>query len=256
MFNSLCSDTYMKYLIILLMSFINCIQANAENFPDLRIVATEHNLLQYRIDDEAKGPTAEITKALLSAIDQKAIIEFMPWARAFELTLKRPNTLILSMIRTPEREKQFHWIGVVSELSRVFISLKSKPENLISSDAQAKEKIIAITRGSDSFTELINRGFSEDKNLYVVTSIEKGYELLLSGKVDLIYYDPNAIRDYIRSNKLENEVVFNPIKLINRRASYLALSLNSDKKLVELLKSAMAEYQKTEEYRYWLMKKG
>ena len=246
----------MKLLIVLFINFVSCSLVMAQNYADLRVVATEHKLLQYSVNNKAQGPTAEIAKALLLAIEHQPSIAFMPWARAFELASKRPNTLILSMIRTPEREQNFHWIGIVSELSRVFISLKSRPENLVNTDLQAKEKLIAVARGSDSYTELKKRGFSQAKNLYVVTDIEKAFQLLLSRKVDLIYYDPNAIKEYIQSSNKDIKVAFNPIVAANRRASYLALSLNSDKKLVELLKSAMAEYQKTDEYRYWLMKKG
>lgn len=242
-------------LVLLIITTSVCCQAKANNELNFRIVAAESQLLQYNDDGVAKGPTAEITHALLKSLSKTTKIEFMPWPRAFDIASKRANTLVLSLIRTPEREKQFHWIGIVSELSRVFISLDSKPENLITNDNEVKNKVIAVARNSNSYHELVAKGFKD--NLYLVTELETTFKLLLNGRVDLIYHDPHAIKRYIELNNLKLvNINFRPISSTNRRASYLALSVNSDEGLVKSLKTAMKQYQKTKEYLYFLMKKG
>jgi len=242
-------------IFILTVVTVFCCQTKASNESNLRIVAAENQLLQYNDDGVAKGPTADITQALLEELSRTEKIEFMPWPRAFDIASKRANTLILSIIRTPEREKQFHWIGIVSELSRVFISLESEPKNLITTDSEVENKVIAVTRNSNSYHELVARGFKD--NLYVVTKPETSFKLLIGGKVDLVYHDPNAIRRYIELNNINSvKINFKPISPTNRRASYLALNINSDENLVKQFKTAMEKFQKTQEYLYLLMKKG
>jgi len=246
----------MQYKIFFFILSILAFQAKGEDDRLLRIVAAEHQLLQYNDNGVARGPTAEITKALLKELSLTTKIEFMPWPRAFDLTSKRANTLILSMIRTPERENNFHWIGIVSELSRVFISLESRPENLITKDSDIKNKVIGVTRNSNSYHELVAKGLKD--NLYIVTEPETAFKLLIGGKVDLVYHDPNAIRKYIelKNNEKPVKVIYNPVVSANRRASYLALNIDTDEELVKSFKAAMEKYQNTKEYLYLLMKKG
>ncbi|MCJ8321197.1 MAG: transporter substrate-binding domain-containing protein [Colwellia sp.] len=240
------------FLIIIISLF--CFFAKAGDVNNLRIVAAERQLLHYIENGKAKGPTAEITNALLKELSLTTKIDFMPWPRAFDLASKRANTLILSIIRTPERENDFHWIGIVSELSRVFISLEAKPENLITTDSDIENKVIGVTRNSNSYHELVSKGFKD--NLYIVTKPETAFKLLISGKVDLVYHDPNAIKKYIELHKNKTvKVIYSPVVSANRRASYLALSINSDELLVKSFKEAMNKYQKTKEYRHLLMKK-
>jgi len=239
-------------LILVLFSF----QTKATPETTLRIVANEHPLLQYEKEGKIKGPSALILKSMLNKANISANVEFMPWPRAYDIAEKRPNTIILSMIRTPEREEKFHWLGIVSKLARVFISLKGNADSNIISESYAKNKLVAVTRNSNSYNELIARGFSESKNLYVVASAHDAFKLLISGRVDLVYNDPNAVREYLLSENIKQQIHFSTISPVNRRDSYIAMNINSNNDLVEKLKLAMSEFQKTKRYIYLLNKKG
>lgn len=116
---------------ILFLFFIQPLFSFAQDSKsaDLQVVAFSNPLLQYQENGENKGPTIEILNALLKETQLSASVSYMPWARAFSIAKNTPNTLILSMFRTLEREDSFHWIIKVSQAARVFISLKSKPDN-------------------------------------------------------------------------------------------------------------------------------
>jgi len=60
------------------------------------------------------NPLLGILNAILAEAQLEANVAFMPWARAFSIAESNPNTIILSMIRTPEREDNFYWIIKVS----------------------------------------------------------------------------------------------------------------------------------------------
>jgi ABC-type amino acid transport substrate-binding protein len=240
------------FLIVILFST----QTKAIEEASLRIVANEHPLLQYEKEGEIKGPSANILKSILNKANLNASVEFMPWPRAYSIAEKRPNTIILSMIRTPEREAKFHWLGIVSKLARVFIAIKENTDSNIISESYAKNKLVAVTRNSNSYNELIEKGFSENKNLYVVASAHEAFKLLISGKVDLVYNDPNAVQEYLLSKNIKQQLKFNTITPVNRRDSYIAINVNSNNNLIEKLKVAMSEFEKTKRYLYLLNKKG
>ena len=154
-------------ILFLCMSLSICAFAQESTKTNLLAVANENQLLQYYENGENKGPSVEILQAILKEAQLEANVEFMPWIRAFSTARNNPNTLILSMIKTPERDLDFHWLIKVSNLTRVFISLASKPENYVESMQQAKQKLTAIVLGSASYNELTSHGFSEQKNLYI-----------------------------------------------------------------------------------------
>lgn len=244
-----------RILFFLLLNVPFYVSGNNSTEADLSVVAAPHHLLQYQEQGKNKGPTIDILNAVLKEAKLAANVSFMPWARAFSTAKTNSNTLILSMIRTPEREADFHWIIKVSQSARVFISLKNKPENYVDDIEQAKEKLIATIIDSAGHKELLSRGFSEKNNLYLVSNDEQMVKLLASGRVDLVYGDPNNIENVLRINDMTKMVIdFKKIEPKNQRISYIALNKNSSKKVLNQLQRAANKFSKTFEYSRLLLK--
>jgi len=241
-----------KLSLSFLILFISLsIHSFAKGSGEVRLlaVADDHPLLQYRENGENKGPTVEILTAILKEAQLSADISFMPWARAFAKCKNTPNTLILSMIRTPERETDFYWLIKVSQLARVFISLESKPENYVEYTEAAKEKLIAVVRDSAEHKKLISLGFSEKGNLYVVSSDEQMHSLFVNGRVDLIYGDPNSVQKFLDINDSSAVGIrYKKIDVKDQRTSYIALNKSTSKEIVVKLQQASNKFEKTAEY--------
>lgn len=247
----MCNFMFKKIFIVPLLFF--SLYANSYKYEEvdtkILVVAAESNLLQYRENGEAKGSTIEILHAILEESQLQASVEFMPWARAYSVAKTQPNTLILSMIRTPEREQYFHWLIKVSNLVRVFISLVDKPENYVKNHQQAKGKLIAVIRNSAEHKELINLGFSEDVNLYVVSSTVQMLALFTNGRVDLLYSDPDIVKDYLNQHsKMDIAISYQEITLKNERNSYIAANKDIKKNVLNRLHAAVFKFKKTPKY--------
>ena len=242
------------WLGIVCMNFMLVRGAYAES--ELLAVAAEHKMLQYQEGDEVKGPSAEIFKLLLQTSQLQAPLAFFPWSRAYHTALNRDNTLILSMVRTKEREKKFHWLLKVSELVRGFVSLKSRPENNIRNINDAKSKVIAVLRDSYGYHSLIDLGFSKQKNIYQVASLKQAITLFLAGKVDLIYTDPNVLANHFAQQKQSADMLVSVhILPQTHRESYIAANINMRKSLLEKLKLAAYNLQSDANYQYLLTHK-
>lgn len=222
---------------------------------DLLVVGAEHKMLQYQENGTHKGTTINMLSEIMLASHLSYNIELMPWARAFNIAENRSNTLILSMIRTAEREQNFHWLLKVSESVRTFISLKNKPENKVSSEVQAKKKTIAVVRGSHADIELKTKGFSTEKNIYLVSSHKQMISLFAAGKVDLVYSDPDIVQAYLKNHNSKLLLIdFSPIKPDQRRDSYIATNKHIDAKLLQRIRIAVEKFQRTEKYKALLNK--
>lgn len=232
---------------------MNCVRAESA----LMAVAAEHPMLQYHENNEVKGPSAEILKLLLQHSQLQAPLELLPWSRAYQTVLNRENTLVVSMVRTQAREDKFHWLIKVSELERGFVSLKSRPENRIETLSEARSKTIIVIRDSYGYHSLVNLGFSEKTNLYVVSSLKHGIALFLSGKVDLIFTDPNVLIDFFAEQQQNAETLISVHVLPEtRRESYIAANINTESGMLEKLKLAAGKLLTDPGYQYYLAYKA
>ncbi|WP_448567656.1 substrate-binding periplasmic protein [Thalassotalea ganghwensis] len=235
-----------KSLLIITLVFTGYLKA--EQLP-LRIVADERKLLQYQVNNTAQGPSAELLQMILAQASLHGRIEFMPWSRAFNIAKNRPNTMLLTVIRTPEREALFHWLLKVSDVVKSFISLKALPENYITSIEQAKTKVVAVVRGSASHHFLTSKSFSEGVNLYVVSSVDETISMLLNKKVDLVFTPPAVFANYFAAKNLKGEDYIHYSSFPEtKKEGYIALNKASDPALAEMLIKASSAVKKSDNY--------
>lgn len=229
---------FAKFLTFIIIGCCTSVIANESPLNDLDIVAAEHELLQYREDGKLKGPTSDILKLLVQDQDIANKTRFLPWARAYQIAKTQPNTLVLSIVKTKEREPYFHWITKVSELKRAFISLKSEG-SAITSFEQAKAKFTVVVRDSYSHRSLLKQGFTSAKHLYVVANIELAINLLLNKKVELLYTDPDVIVHYFEKQNLKATDMVNFVTFPETsRSSYIALNKQSSIQIRDKLMKA------------------
>lgn len=61
------------------------------------------------------------------SLDSKGV-QLLPWARAYQMALHQPNTVIFSIVRLPEREALFHWVGPIAPRTLWFYRLAKREE--------------------------------------------------------------------------------------------------------------------------------
>ena len=86
-------------------------------------LACAHNLKIYCDEDypvqffdkqgQLTGMSIEIVREIQRRLGVNDAIQVVPWARGLNKLDHEPNTMLLTMARTPERESQYQWIGPV-----------------------------------------------------------------------------------------------------------------------------------------------
>jgi polar amino acid transport system substrate-binding protein len=184
-----------------------------------------------------KGKTVGIATDLLRAactaakLDCKIII--LPWARAFIQAKHQPNTLIFSIVRRPELEREFIWVSpVITEEMWLFGHEDAKtPANLQEVHAQ---RIGAINGGS-AITLLRDAGVPGSA-IDAANSIESNFKKFAVRRVDYV------VDTEIRFNQelARYPLPFKAKKQIKLQdvTSYYAMNLNSDPATVRALRHA------------------
>ncbi|MBE0370592.1 substrate-binding periplasmic protein [Pseudoalteromonas aurantia] len=236
-----------KYLLFALL-FIPQWALSKANINTVSVeVVTElsppNQLLQ---NDQVAGTSTELVKKILTHAQINARFTMYPWARAYLLAKKHPNTLIYSMARTTEREPLFHWIGPVALFKLGFVSLKGRTDIKIASLTQAIPYRLALQRGDISELVLKSHGFD-----YILTAdIAQSYKLLMAKKVDIILDDARYLAPLASSFGLPGDsfrfVYEVPELTLN---GYLAASVTTPMSIVRALRAAHKTMQNSKEYK-------
>lgn len=131
-----------------------------------------------------EGIAVEKVQLALDLADLDVKIEMLPWARAYKLAQERPNILIFSLVRNPEREKQFIWIAKLDSSLTWMYKLKSNSQLDVSSLDYIGDTLIGVER-SDVAANYISEYVSK-KHLIVSTNTLDNVRMLSSGRVDMV----------------------------------------------------------------------
>ena len=212
----------------------------------LNVVTTEYPPFNYTENGTVQGISTKIVKKLLNTLEIEATITSYPWARSYKKALKEKNILIYPLVRTPERERCFQWIGVVATGKTYLYSLQKRHDIDVHTLDDAKKYSIGVLRNAVRFCYLKNRHFT--KLVEDSTPCASAQKLIL-GWVDLWAVDENT------ANYTLSMMGRDPHRCIKRNLpldieldGYLAFSKNADRELVESFKKAFLQLQASGEY--------
>lgn len=79
----------------------------------LRIYGMESKPVSFMGAAGPDGITVEVAQHIQQRLGRSDPVEVVPWSRANTIAMHQPNVLLLSIIRTPERERRFTLVGPV-----------------------------------------------------------------------------------------------------------------------------------------------
>ncbi|MYM23795.1 transporter substrate-binding domain-containing protein [Duganella sp. FT135W] len=101
--------------------------AGAAHAAPLKIYGMESRPISFLNDSRPDGFAVELARAIQDRLNQHDVIEIVPWARANSLAVVGPGVLLLSIVRTAERERNLHFAGAIFNTRVTAFALKGKP---------------------------------------------------------------------------------------------------------------------------------
>lgn len=201
--------------------------AVTENFPPYSFLR----------NNQPQGYATGLVNELASVLELDLTIEVLPWSRAMLKAESAPNVLIFSMLRTPERENRYHWIGPIDDMS-IHIWQRKGDSALISKPAT--QITYAVSRSLDAInvTMLTEQVDAAEANIIAVETTEQLIAMLLRKRVDRIVLAENIWREVRKSLSEADFSTLERVDLLAERQLYLAASLQTELNAIEQLKSA------------------
>jgi polar amino acid transport system substrate-binding protein len=155
---------------------------------------TEDSSYSYLENGQVVGPATAVVTATL---ERAGLLDYhlavYPWARAYDLALAEPNVLIYPLMRTPEREENFKWIGEFEEIKSVLYKLRWRADLNVQQLNDARAWNTGVVRDDVREQYLRDAGFSR---LVVSASPMDNFRKLLNGQVDTVPLSPRDARRF------------------------------------------------------------
>lgn len=137
-------------------------------------------------NSEPKGASVDLAAELSKRIPYQTSLEEMPWARAFQETISKPNVVLLSLLKTKQREADFQWLGQYHQVRASLVRLSQRSDIQPNSLEEAKQYRVGTIRGYGSADYLQSKGFEEFKNLVLLPGTTQLWPMLYEKRIDMV----------------------------------------------------------------------
>jgi ABC-type amino acid transport substrate-binding protein len=149
----------------------------------IRIITEEFPPFNYAgADGKLTGQATDVVNGILARLNQKAVIEVLPWNEGYTAAVAGPNVALFSTGRTDEREHLFKWVGPITTFDYMLYAKSGSGISLDSLEAAKKAGTIGVVKDDARHQFLQQNNFT---NIVTCETDAGCLENLLSGKTDL-----------------------------------------------------------------------
>ncbi len=235
----------MKKYVCMAVAFVVCwlsfSAVFAQTVDDLILMTEQYPPYNFEEDGQLQGFVVDMLVLMLERMNSTLTrddIQLLPWANAYNKILKKPNTVLFSISRTPAREKLFKWVGPVPSNKNVFIARKDAQIRIHAID-DVKQYKIGVIR-DDVCEQLLVQDGIEKSALERVAKTIILIRMLDAGRIDLWAYGEYAAKWLIKQHGFtpdDYEIVY----VLKETESYYAFQKDTPDALIQTFQNALDE---------------
>lgn len=214
------------------------LQAFTENLPPLN----------YAEGREAKGFSTELLRMLAQQAGIHLSIEVLPWIRAMQQVQERPDAILFSLTRTPEREAQFKWVGPISPRRIVLFKLAARQDLGVPNLQRLAGAKIGVVRESATARQMQSDGLDIGQELELALDDTNNLRKLLAGRMEYM-----AMLDWAAAWQLQQmDLPYSTLQAVLDydvdKSYWFGLNPRSDDTLVRRLQAALDSVRRDGRY--------
>lgn len=213
-----------------------CLQAQAQP-PRLYLTTETRSTYGGQASRPAAGAATDTVRAVMARAGIVHSLDPLPWKRAYNTALERADACVYPTSRIPERERQFKWVGPISQIDWVLMARADRGMQLRSLD-DARGLRIGTYHGDVRDQYLHARGFDVDP---VTDDLANPRKLMLN-RVDLWATSIQRATGTVKRLGYTGKIV--PVLTFNRTSLYLACNHAVPDALVARMNEALASMER------------
>lgn len=184
------------------------------------------------------GFASELLRLMAADAGHTVQLELMPWVRAYRTVKQQPGTALYSIVRNPEREQLFRWVGPIAPRRIVVYTLATRPEVVVRKPADLlryRHGVLAASSAASSLQQLgvpaaqLEYGQSDEVNL----------KKLLLGRADTVLMLDWAMQWQRQQQQLDPARI-RPVWTLDQRYQYwFAFNKKTDPAVLRSLQQAL-----------------
>lgn len=219
-------------------------QVFARDINSFRIFTDEYPPSNYTEQGVLTGTSTEIMLAVLKKLGAslgRKHIQVVPWARAYDEVLHNTDTMLFSIMRTPEREKLFKWVGPI-RCSSIGVIAHKRDRVTIETPSDFEKYRIGVVR--EDIGHQMMRQIIPEKDLDIANSSTSNLRKLKEGRIDMFIYDLEVASFVLQRLEL-NPQDFEVVYVLGEWGYGVAFNKNVDDELINTFQTALDEVMKT-----------
>ena len=233
----------MRVLIALL--FVLLCSSVSPAHADFEMQAIVYPPLVYADGDKLWGVAPEVVAEIQKLVGDDSKLKAVPWLRAYEKTQSESMHGLFAIVRIPEREKLFKWVGPVFGEGDYFFKLKGSPIQIESLEEAKHVGRIAVRKDGYTHQALKAKKFT---NLDVGPSYDSSYLKLLEGRVDLVLMGERTYYYMVQKAGLDPEKFERTDYKFADSAAWLAFSPDVPDWIIEKWQNALDTLKENGKY--------
>lgn len=207
---------------------------HAANGADVIAYADESPPYQFMKNGKATGFATELLMAGCERARLSCEVRIVPWARAYAQAAAMPNTVLFSIVRRPDRERDFIWLSpVMTESVWAFGRIDSPSVSAVS---QLKTRRVGVVNGGSAAKFLRDAGIP-DSAMDKANSIEANLRKLGARRIDYVIDTEIGLE----AEKAKFNIPFDTAKVLKLYdiTTYFAMNSRSAPAVVNALRDAL-----------------
>lgn len=239
------------FILLFYLYFMEPLSLRAQDITIMTHVFPLQTEMLAENENENENQISGICEIITKALDANKMtykVLWLPWKRAQIETLenKDKKTFIIPLTRNINREKYYNWVAKIYDLNTSFITAKGNKK--INSMREAKGKRIGVLLGTSYENTLHDEKNHLDINdIEPATSEATNAKKLFAGRIDAWYSGIVSAIYTVKSEKMDIKNFEFGDKII-KEVHYIATPKSTPKDLVNKVKSAILNFQKTPQY--------
>ncbi|MFZ6769371.1 substrate-binding periplasmic protein [Undibacterium sp. Di26W] len=211
------------------------------------VVTEEYPPYNYTEQGKLRGYSVQLAETLLTRAHFDYQMQAYPWARAYQMAQTQPNVLIFSIVRQPERESQFQWIGTIAKREAYLYKLASRTDIRVKTIEDVKRYKVGVNKADITEDILKQHGFEVGRNIDISPQDKSNISKLLLGRVDFIIGTELSIAYLCRQAGISPDKLERSILLADHGDYYLAMSRQTPATIVNTLRAELTTMKKNGE---------
>lgn len=234
----------MKRSLLVLAGLLCAAGMQVQAQEKIQAVTEEFAPFNYTENGKVAGYSTQVVEEMFRRAGVAYELHSYPWSRAYKLAQTLPNVVIFTLARTPEREKEFQWIGVLAKRRLYLYKLASRQDIKVDNIEGARKYWVAVNRDDAAEKLLLGFGFSYEKNLDLSPSDDASLNKLLAGRIDFITGSDYTIDYLLQKNGVPTGRLKRLLPLVDQGEYFVAASKNTPQAMVQRLRAAFEQMEK------------